>query len=89
MQRADGGGYGGQYIPVPLEGFVVECESEEDAVAVRNADDILSGRDRGFQFPVVLDRLALILLKYGRQSAAEALSRRAAIVRADFYRSVE
>jgi hypothetical protein len=58
---------------VPLEGFIVECESVADAVAVKNADEVLSDRGLSSYAPVELDRLADVLTRYGRQSAANVL----------------
>ncbi len=58
---------------VPLEGFVVECVSIEDAIVIQKADAILSGRDDSVHTPAELGRIAAVLTSYGRESAADAI----------------
>lgn len=55
---------------VPLEGWIVECNSIEDAVAVEYAERMLSTRNYAGYTPAGIDRLAAILATYGRVSAA-------------------
>ena len=68
---------GVETFQVPLEGWIVECDSIDDAVAVKNAEQILSSRNYVGYAPAELDRLAAILVKYGRKSAAVHLRQRA------------
>jgi len=58
---------------ITLAGRVVECVSLEDAVAVKTAEDILSGQDSTPYQPATLERLAEVLVRYHRLDAAEAL----------------
>ncbi|BBO32281.1 hypothetical protein [Lacipirellula parvula] len=57
-----------------LTGEMVACRSLEDAVAVKAADDILSGNDLTAYQAVYLERLVRVLLGYGRVRAACLLS---------------
>jgi hypothetical protein len=70
---------------VPLEGWLVECESTADAMAVERADAILGDRHYRNYSPTELDELAVVLRHYDRQSAAEALARRASRLRAALF----
>ena len=67
---------------VPLQGWIVECKSIEDAVAVKRANAILSDLDVDPTTPIELNTLASILMLYGRKSAADALAQRASRIRA-------
>jgi hypothetical protein len=67
---------------VPLQGFMVECESIEDAVAVKNSDAFICGRDTVTYTPAELETMAAVLKRYGRRSAAEILVGQANRIRA-------
>ena len=66
---------GVETFQVSLEGWMVECDSIEDAVAVRNAESILATRNHAGYTPAELERLAALLVRYGRKSAAVHLRR--------------
>jgi hypothetical protein len=70
---------------VPLQGWMVECASVEDAVSVKNADAILSGQDAFDYSSAELVTLATTLKRYGRQSAADVLTAMAARLRAAMF----
>jgi len=55
---------------VPLSGEIVPCRSLDDAIAVKAADDILSGNDLTSYPADYLERLVRVLLRYGRIRAA-------------------
>jgi hypothetical protein len=67
---------------IPLEGWIVECESVEDAIAVTNANAILSNQSTFAYAPADLEQLADVLLRYGRQTAVDTLKRLASRMRA-------
>jgi hypothetical protein len=54
---------------VPFQGETLECETGLDAIAVKLADAILSGREH--VHPGELNRLARVLEKYDRPMAAQ------------------
>jgi hypothetical protein len=56
---------------VPFQGGFIECRTGLDAVDVKLADRVLSGREE--VGPVELQRLANVLEKYGQPFAAERL----------------
>lgn len=70
---------------VSLQGRIVECVSEDDAAAIKDADVILSNRESIAYSPVEIDRLTTVLRRYGRESAAEMLSHRASRLRAALF----
>jgi hypothetical protein len=57
-----------------LQGELVSCDSLDDAVAVKTANDILRYRTDCDFTPRELDRLAGVLIRYGRDADAETLS---------------
>ena len=59
---------------VTLQGELVSCDSLDDAVAVKTANDILRDRTDSDFTPRELDRLAAVLMRYGRDAEAETLS---------------
>jgi hypothetical protein len=63
-------------FPIPLAGHVVNCTSLSDAVAVKTAEDILSGADPTPYLPAALQRIADILVRYHRADAAQRLAAR-------------
>jgi uncharacterized small protein (DUF1192 family) len=73
---------GVDHLQVPLQGWMVECVSIEDAVSVKNADAFISGRETNIYSPAELDEMAAILRRYGRKSAAEMLTGQASRMRA-------
>ena len=85
MHGHDTGLAGSGLFPVPLQGWMVECESIQDAVAVKNADAFISGRDTVVYTPVELDDLATACKRYGRHSAADILNAQASRMRAAAY----
>jgi hypothetical protein len=56
---------------VAFQGGFVECQTGLDAVDVKLADRVLSGREEAM--PIELRRLANVLEKYGQPFAAEQL----------------
>jgi hypothetical protein len=58
-----------------LEGELIECKLHSDAEAVNRADVLL--REVAHGSPGELHALAVVLVRYGRQSAAERLTNRA------------
>jgi hypothetical protein len=56
---------------VPFQGGFIECKTGLDAVDVKLADRVLSGREEAS--PVELQRLANLLDKYDQPLAAERL----------------
>jgi hypothetical protein len=54
-----------------LDGLI-ECDTMLDAVAVKTADDILSGRSSACR-PIHLERLAAVLNHYGQLAGSEML----------------
>jgi hypothetical protein len=59
---------------VNLGGALIYCESLDDAVAVRTANDVLSLHTESDYTPRELDRLAGVLNRYGHDAEAETLS---------------
>jgi hypothetical protein len=70
---------------VPLEGWVVECETVEEAMAIQDANAILVGRNLFAYSPADIDRIVAVLKRHGRESAAEALHRKASRMRAALF----
>jgi len=56
---------------VAFQGEMIECETGLDAVAIKLADSVLSGRED--VSPLELQRLAAILDQYDRPIAAQRL----------------
>lgn len=56
---------------VPFQGEMLACDSGLDAVAVKQADRILVGRDHAS--PAELHRLAQVMERYDRPLAAQRL----------------
>ena len=73
---------GGEIFIVSLQGWVIQCSSVDDAVAIKKADGILSNGDGHQQSPVELCRLAFILKKFDCLDAAKSLEHRAVRQRA-------
>jgi hypothetical protein len=63
-----------------LEGELVECNSSKDAESVNRADVLL--RDVAHGSPGELHAVAVFLVRYGLQRAAEKLTNRASRLRA-------
>jgi hypothetical protein len=61
----------GDIFIIPFQGGFIECQTGLDAVDVKLADRVLSGRE-GIS-PFKLHRLASVLKKYGQPFAAEQL----------------
>jgi hypothetical protein len=72
----------GDRFVVLLQGRAVECLSLEDAAAIKMADGLLADGDSHIYSSDELDRIAGVLLRYGRQQAAETLAQRASRLRA-------
>jgi hypothetical protein len=70
----------GKVFEVPLQGRIVECVSADDALDIKAADLTLANPDD--VRPGELERLAGVLLRYGRDHAAEKLNERARRLRA-------
>lgn len=68
-----------EIIVVPFQGEQIDCATGLDAVAVKLADGILTGRDDADA--AELERLAAVLEKYDRPLAAQRL--RSQAIRAD------
>lgn len=58
---------------VSLAGELVGCDSLEDAIAIKSANDILTGDDPTDYSEEQLAPLAAVLLRYGYVRAAESL----------------
>jgi hypothetical protein len=58
---------------VSLAGRVVGCDSLEDAIAIKSANDILMGEDPTSYSEEQLAPLAEVLIRYGYVRAAESL----------------
>jgi hypothetical protein len=84
------GGRRGESDPysASLQGKLVDCISLQDATAFKIADAIL-GDESGYEdfTPTDLERIAGVLLRYGRDEAARSLNSRAARIRAARYLS--
>jgi hypothetical protein len=63
-----------------LEGELIECKSNSDAEAINRADVLLRDVARGAAGE--LHAVAVVLVRYGRQRAAENLTNRASRLRA-------
>lgn len=64
---------GVETFKVLLEGWVIECNSVEDAVAVEYAERMISTGNFSGYTPAGIERVATILAAYGRLSAAAHL----------------
>jgi hypothetical protein len=58
---------------VSLAGYMVGCESLADAVAIKAANDILTGEDPTPYSPEQLKPITAVLLRYGFCRVAELL----------------
>lgn len=67
---------------VAFQGALVECQSLEDAIAVKTAHGILADRTEYDFAPRELDRLAEVLIDYKLAEAGETLIRMGAKLRA-------
>jgi hypothetical protein len=61
----------GEVFVVPFQGEMLACDSGLDAVAVKQAESILVGREDAS--PTVLHRLAQVMERYDRPLAAQRL----------------
>jgi hypothetical protein len=64
----------GDRFTIELCGYVVECLTLEDAVAIRMADAILAGGDPTTYSAERLKTLTDVLVRYGHRSIAEQLA---------------
>jgi hypothetical protein len=70
---------------VNLQGVLVSCDSLDDAVAVKTANDVLRWQSAGDFTPRELDRFAGVLIRYGRDAEAETLSHLSCRMRAALF----
>jgi hypothetical protein len=61
-------------FPIELCGYIVDCLTLEDAVAIRMSDAILSGADSTPYDSLRLERLTTVLVRYGHRGIAEQLA---------------
>jgi hypothetical protein len=66
-----------------LEGELIECKLHSDAEAINRADVLL--REATLGTPGELHALAVVLVRYGCQRAAERLTNRASRLRAALF----
>ena len=59
---------------VHFQSELISCDSPDDAIAITTANDILRGRIEREFTPEKLNRLAGVLIRYGRDAEAETLS---------------
>jgi hypothetical protein len=64
----------GDRFPIELCGYIVNCLTLEDAVAIRMADAILFGGDPTTYRAERLKRLTDVLVRYGHRNIAEQLA---------------
>ena len=74
---------------VALQGHLVGCITLEDAIAIKDANGILSNTDDRSCSPFKLGRLVMVLKRYGCLSAAEELERWSSRLRAEQLLGVE
>jgi hypothetical protein len=67
---------------VDFHGGSIACNSLDDAVAIKNANNILERHAENEYSPRELDRLANVLIRYGQDAAAETLSHISCRIRA-------
>ena len=72
----------GEIVEVQFQGFTVECQSLDDAIAFRAADRILANEGACDESPVRIDQIADALAAYGHTAAAECLAHIASRMRA-------
>ena len=58
-----------------FKGRSIVCDSVDDAVAVKTADEILAERTENEYTPREFAKLGEVLIRYGRDAEAEALTR--------------
>lgn len=67
---------GSDVFLAPLQGRLVECISIEDAVAIKTANGIIGNSESRRFSPFALDRLVVVLRRYGCDTAADAIAKR-------------
>ena len=71
----------GDVFKVALRGAMIACQSLNDAVDVKTAEDIFAGNDLTHYQPEELERVATVLTRYQQSVFADALLNKAKLLR--------